>query len=343
MARSNREKLIDLIDRFAPELKAAFLEAIDDITSSADLGRIVRQIEAGNIEGALRAVNLDPAAFRPLDIAMARAYDAGGTFGASTMPAFRDGEGQRLVIRFDARNPRAEDWIATRSSELVTEIVQDQRTAIRAALTEGLKAGQNPRQVALDIVGRIDPKTGKRTGGVVGLTSQQEEFARNYRAELLSGDPARMRNALTRALRDKRFDGQVLKAIEAGAPLDRSTADTLVTRYRASLLRFRGEAIGRTEALTTLHAAQDEAYQQAVDKGAVDRSALTKIWRDSGDSRVRHTHRVMHGQKVRFDQSFESPSGARLKFPGDPAAPAAEIIHCRCYLEMKVDFLKGVR
>lgn len=342
MARpTNRARLTDLVDDWAPKLKKAFLDAIADITSSADLGRMVRSIEAGDVEDALRAAHLDPASFRPVDIAIAEAVAAGGGYAVNRMPLLRDTEGHRVVFRFDVRNPRAETYLQSRSSELVTEILSDQRTAIRAALRAGMEAGQNPRSVALDIVGRIDTKTGRRSGGVVGLTSMQEQFARNYRLELLSGDPAAMQNALKRELRDRRFDATVRQAIADGKPLSLNTVDKLVTRYRASLLRLRGETIGRTEALTSLHVGQNEAYQQAIESGAVQRSHVRKVWSATGDSRVRHTHRILDGQKVPLDGTFLSPSGARLRFPGDPNAPAAEIINCRCAVEYDIDFLAG--
>lgn len=342
MAKSNRAKLLELVDTLAPELRRAFLAAIADITSAADLGRLARAIQAGDIEDALRAVHLDPAAFRPIDIALAKAVEAGGMAAGEQLPLFRDEGGHRVVFRFNIRNPRAEMYLQTHSSELVTEIIEDQRTALRAALRAGMDEGQNPRNVALDIVGRIDPATGKRTGGIVGLTSVQEEYARNYRTELLSGDPASMRKALKRTLRDHRFDNTVAKAIEDGQPLDSATVDKLVGRYRASLLRLRGETIGRTEALSSIHVGQHEAYEQAIDSGTVKRDAVKKIWRATGDGRVRDTHTVLDGQKVGINDTFLSPSGARLRFPGDPNAPAGEIVQCRCAVDYDIDFLAGV-
>lgn len=342
MAKTTKAELLELVDRFSPEIRAAFLEAIGGIASSADLGRIVRALKAGDIDAALKAIDLDPSAFRPLDLALARAFEAGGIFGSQSFPTLRDGDGNRLIVRFDARNVHAEQILRTHSAALVSSIADDQRIAIRTALQEGMAAGQNSRDVALDIVGRVDA-SGARVGGIIGLTAQQEEFARAYRAELLSGSPTVMVKALKRSLRDKRFDRTVTRAISAGLPLDAATVDKLVIRYRSALLKFRGDMIGRSEALTAIHVGQNEAYEQAITKGTVKASAVRKIWRSAHDDRVRHTHAAMDGQKVGIREAFTSPAGAKIRFPGDPNAPPSEIVNCRCVTEMKVDFLAGLR
>lgn len=340
MAKSNRSKIVDIVSKFEPVLRKAFLTAIDDITSSADLKRIVAALQAGDINEALRAVNLDPAAFRPLDVALSQAYDGGGNHAAQQLSLFRDPDGARLVVRFDARNPRAESWLKDHSSSLIAEIVGDQQTAIRSALEEGMKAGINPRQVALDIVGRIDPRTGNRVGGVIGLTARQEQAVQNFRAALLSDDPLA---ALQYQLRDKRYDAQIRAAAADGEGLDAATVDTLVTRYRASALKLRGDSIGRTEAGQAVHVGQEEAFQQAIDAGKITAAAVTKTWSAIGDSRTRETHEILDGQKVKLEDVFISPSGARLRFPHDPTAPAAEVINCRCSVDYSVNHFAGLK
>lgn len=327
-----------LVEAWAPQIAKAFLEAIALIRDRAQVGQIATMLERGDINGALSAVGLDPAAFRSLDTALAQAFEAGGNATTTKIPASRTAVGHRLDILFNARNPEAEDWLRSHSASLVTEIVEDQRTMLRAALTAGMEKGRNPRDVALDIVGRINRTTRRREGGAIGLTTSQEEWVRNYEAELAAGDP----KALTRTLRDKRFDRTVARAIREGQQIPAEVLAKMVAAYRNRALRYRGEAIGRTEAMAALHKAQDESFRQAIAAGQVDARDVRKVWRSAGDGRVRDTHRMLNGETVGFTQSFASPSGARLRYPGDARAPAAEIIQCRCWCEYRIDFLANV-
>lgn len=336
MARVNR--LDQLIEQWGKPLQDAFLAGVYRLRSDVDIARIVERLERGDIEGAIRAVGLDPTRFRDLDDTIARAYAAGGRYAESKIPATRDPNGFRLDFLFDVRNPSAETWLRNRSSNLIRQITDDQRAMVRAALTQGMIDGRNPRDVALEIAGRLNRATGRREGGLIGLTTAQQERARNYARELATGDPA----ALKRALRNKRFDALILKAIKEGRGLTKDEALPVFRAYLNRSLMRRAETIARTEAMAALHASSIESMQQAIDAGQVDEAAVTKVWHATKDKRTRDTHRAMNKQTVGFRADFVSPSGARLAFPGDPLAPAEEVINCRCWMDLSIDFLAGV-
>lgn len=328
----------ELLTRYGREIADAFMAAIADLATAADLQRLIAAVQAGNLDAAIAALNFEAAAYGPVLEAIRGGYVASGTLATGYFPA-------RMVVRFDVRNPRAERWLQEESSQLVREIIEDQRVAVRQALAAGMERGENPRTTALSVVGRLDRATGKREGGILGLTSIQEQYARTARDELASGDPAQLRNYLTRARRDKRFDRTVKKAIEAGEPVPAETISRAIKQYRNRLLALRGEMIGRTESLTALRAAKHEAYLQAVDSGQIAEADVRRTWRDSSDLRVRHTHRVLDGDSVGLRQPFVSPSGARMMFPGDRGlgAPGSETINCRCDVDYRIDFLANVR
>lgn len=342
MARSPRTTVGDLLDKYGPLVKASFLDAIADLRDNIVLKVIVERLEKGDIQGAIEALHLDADAFAKLERAVSDAYNAGGDAAVGDLPKVTEPNGNRVVFRFGVRNLAGETDLRQHSAQMVTNIVEDQKIGIRAALTGGLHAGQNPRATALDVIGRVNRVTGRREGGIIGLTSAQEAYVASARAELASGDPAQLKSYLGRGRRDKRFDKVVARAAAQGKPLDAETVAKIAGRYSDRLLDLRGEALARTETMTALGKARDDAIRQQIAAGKVDAQDVTKIWRTAGDNRVRETHRALNGQSVAMEGVFHSPSGAALRFPGDPNAPASEIINCRCFMEYKVDFMAKV-
>lgn len=324
-----------LLQEFEPRMRKAFLDAVRNMRDRAHLDAIEQSLKAGDIEGAVEAVGLTGKALRPFDQAIAQAFEAGGD---QTVKRLKPKGG--LAIIFDVRNPAAESILRDYSGQRIREITADQRTVIRETLTAGLRAGVNPKQAALDLVGRVSRITGKREGGIIGLTSTQGKWVRRYGEEL--ADPDIMPNALTRKLRDKRYDPAVRKAMDAGLPVDPDKRVRMLTAYKNRALRLRAETIARTETMSAMNSAQEEAVKQAIADKEIPPGSVTYIWRSAHDARVRDTHMAMDGQRRSNGEKFVSPSGARLRFPGDPEAPADERIGCRCIRVVDVDFLAGV-
>ena len=162
----------------------------------------------------------------------------------------------------------------------------------------------------------------------------------------MSGDPAQLRNYLTRARRDARYDRLVMAAIRDGRPVSAADVDRITARYKDRLLALRGEVIARTETLAGLNAGKEAGIRQLVDSGKVQRSQVKKIWRATGDSRTRDSHMALNGVEVGLDDPFISPlTGAQMMYPHDTSrgAPASETIQCRCFYEVKIDFLAPFR
>lgn len=336
MARPSSQRLAyaELLEKYGRQVAEAFFKALDDLKKGVRLQQVVAAIENGDLEGALAALNIEPAAYNAMLDRIRDAHTAGGELTASA-----------IKVRFDGRNPRAEAWLKEHSSALVSRIVQDQRAAVRELLRAGLADGRNPRSTALDIVGRINRVTGRRTGGILGLSGPQASYLSSARNELASSDPALLRNYLERKRRDRRFDRSVTKAIRESKAVPKGVAANAATAYGRRLEQLRGETIARVETMTALQESKHEAYRQAIEAGRVDEAAVTKVWRSAGDPRVRDSHAALNGESVRFDQSFVSPTGAVLRFPMDTrmGAGLAEIANCRCDCEYRIDFLRNVR
>ncbi|HEY7885569.1 MAG TPA: phage minor head protein, partial [Cellvibrionaceae bacterium] len=197
-------------------------------------------------------------------------------------------------------------------------------------------AGRNPRTTALDLVGRIDPLNRQRTGGYIGMTSNQAQWVENARSELESLNP----NYLTRQLRDKRFDSAVRKAIESGEPLKADQIDRAITQMQSRTLKYRGDVIARTESINALRAGQHESFAQAINNGEVDVGDAKRTWDATGGPRTRDAHMAMEGQERDWGVPFDGPDGSQLLFPGDSSlgAPAAMTIQCRCRERTEIDY-----
>lgn len=330
---TTRKELDKISADYERKMLQTFTAIISDIRDQAFIAEIVRALETGNVDRVIFLLQLNETAWEPMEELIRETYRAGGIATVAQIGAIQTAEG---VIRssFSMRSPASERWLAEQSSRLVTEVVEPQKQAIRDYLGAGLARGDNPRTMALDIVGRINPATRKREGGIVGLTSQQAQWVANARDELKNLDP----NYLTRKLRDKRFDSSVKKAIADGKPLPVKLIDNAINRMQAITEKKRGNDIARTESITALRAGQFESINQAVDTGEVDRNDVVKEWDDSGnDGRTRDTHRRADGQVVPVDQPF-IVGGDRLMYPGDPRGSAKETINCRCSMRTRIDF-----
>ena len=335
---SARERFEQLVATWSSPIRAAFMEAIDDIRSNIVLRRIVECLERGDIAGAIRAMNLDEAAFRPLEDALRQTFTGGGVAAVEGMPALRDPDGHRLVIRFDVRNPAAETWLREHSATLVTNIVEDQRTVIRTALEEGLARGDNPTRTALDVIGRLNRATGRREGGVVGLTTAQGEYVARARQELLSGEPDQLRNYLSRGRRDKRFDRTITSALRDGKPIPKEMVDRIVGRYSDGLLKLRADTIALNETMEALSTSKDIAFRQRIENGDLQAQHVTKTWKHTPQEHPRVQHVEMQGQTVRLDESFRAPDGTAIPYPHAPGVPLRHKLGCKCFAEYKIDF-----
>lgn len=339
MARLTDKELIrQLFETHDKRVLDAFLDSVADIRDAVVIRELVRRIEAGDIEGALEALHLDPEAFARLELAIGEAYNGGGQGTVQNLPAIRDDSGNRVIFRWNVRNQEAEAWLRDHSAALVTRIVDDQRTAIRTALADGLEQGRNPRNTALDVVGRIDRGSNRRKGGIIGLTAPQERFVASARAELSSGDETALQHYLTRERRDRRFDRTIMKAIREGKPLPAEVVNRITGRYADRLLQLRGEMLAQHETFLSLQKGKHDAYAQQIAAGKIDVRDVTKTWKHTPQENPRMQHVKMNGQAVPFGEPFIAPDGTRIQYPHAPGIPASHALGCKCQTEYRIDF-----
>lgn len=342
--QAQRQVYADLLETYGRAVADAFFKAIDSIRAAASLQRVTAAIEAGDVEAALDELDFDPAAFNDMLDRMRDAQSACGQATAEALPR-RNPDGTALQVRYDGRAYGAEAWTRQHAADLVTRTTEDMRDAARASITDNLARGRNPKAAALDLIGRVNRVTGKREGGILGLSSAQERFVASARDELASSDPADLKYYLTRKRRDRRFDRSITKAIREGTAPPKEIAAKALTAYERRLLQLRGETIARVETMTALQKGKRQAFEQAIAAGKVNEADIRKSWRSAGDLRVRHTHVMLNGDSAAFNEPFRSASGALMQHPMDTSMGAGldEIAGCRCDCEYRIDFLANLR
>ncbi|KUN37682.1 hypothetical protein AQJ30_15470 [Streptomyces longwoodensis] len=124
---------------------------------------------------------------------------------------------------------------------------------------------------------------------------------------------------------------ELAAGLDAGEdiPALRARLREAFSREGAELGEMREERIARTEATRAWNAATLAAGQALT---APDRP-LVKQWVTRHDARVRHAHNDVDGALRLVDEAF-TVGGLPMRYPGDPLAPAALTVNCRCVLRL---------
>lgn len=395
------DELQDLIDQLEPALAAIFIAAIMLLRAEIDFDRLVNALRAKDVDAALDALRVERSVFSGYVVERQSAFAKAGTASAEVLTkkraqAFRrprapslrgpvvadvapagpsgpqrpappamsfDGpEPTNIVFRFDMTNPRADDKIRTEAASRVTGYVGEQIETARRVIADGFQRGEGPQTIATDIAGRINPISGKREGGIVGLSDPQVTYVESMRRRLLSGDPDEMMKVLGsfdkdgkwkegtgQTLRDRRYDRPIKKAIRDVAagkpnPLTPDKVAEMAAKYSDRLLARRAEDIARTETAQGVEMARAEATKQALDKAGLPDIAVTKTWVHQGGIRhARDGHLAMNGRTVDgIDMPFILPDGSVMLYPHDPAGGVKNNANCRCRGDQAIDWAYGL-
>jgi len=196
---------------------------------------------------------------------------------------------------------------------LIRQISDTTRTAVRQSVVEAVATGKPPAAIA------------RQFRSSIGITDSQQVWVSNYRRALESGD----KKALDYELRDKRYDASV----RAGK-LSQDKIDTLVQRYEEKLIVYRSKVIARTESLRAVEIAQFESVSQGMADGHID-PELEKGWVTTKDGRERPWHYDLSNKWIPFNQYFINSHG-QLLYPRDPNGAASNTIQCRCRLRYRL-------
>lgn len=167
-------------DRLEPAVRRTFLTAVDALEDAIDervLAQMVAALRAGNIDSVLRHIPFPAwrAVFENVVDSLREAVAVTGQAAATeTSRVFG------VTIDFAATDPRAVEWARRHAAELVVEIEDETRAAIRQLVVRSVEGEFDAPTLARQI---------KETG--IGLTRQQERFVHNFRERLIDqGRPA---------------------------------------------------------------------------------------------------------------------------------------------------------
>lgn len=317
-AGDHQDAVQALADKLEPAVRRAFLQAVAALRDEASIGDLADLIARGDIDGVYALLGLDPVRDLPFGEfrdALRATINQGAGLGASYIPVLVQPGRPALAVAFDALAPQTVQAVQNYEFNLIRQISDDTRAGIRQVVASGIQAGDNPRVTAREV---------ERT---IGLTDRQAQAVENYRVALEEGDTA----ALDRALRDRRFDASVARAIREGTKIDRKKIETMVQRYAARMLRHRAETIARTESLRATNLGNDLVWQQAVEQGVVNSQEVSRQWvvtRDERTCDICAPVPEMNPQGVALRQPFQTPKGP-VNLP--PAHP-----NCRCTVFVRV-------
>lgn len=320
MVNDTQDRIEGLFDRAEPRMARILRTGIETLKKELDLKLIERLISQGDIEGA---VDLVIRIGQQIGTLSTQTFI---TAGQDTTTFLQNAGLGRIA--FDQLGTRAVGIMRENQFNLVAQFTNEQRNAVRSVISEGIAEGLGPRQQA------------RNFRNAIGLTEKQTQAVQNYRRILgFAGNPDiplnEQKGFLERALRDKRSDSVILRAIQRNNPLSGTEVDRMTARYAQNYVRYRSEVIARTESLRAVHQGVEEAYNQAIDNGLFEADQIEQKWVTARDARVRDSHRKLNGEKRPFGGTWQGDFGT-LRYPGDPAAPPAETIQCRCVVVRRI-------
>lgn len=304
--------LHDIADGAADDVRAAFLKAIDEVRGTIEEDELKAALETGSVDAVIRALNLDQEIADRLRTDMVpeledAMIEAGRQAPAASMP-----KGAELRMRFDLANPNTTKFLQGYDMQLIRQISDDTRTAIRNIVQQAFQFGGHPYEQARQI------------RQLIGLTDDQVGTVQNFRRKLEEGDLS----AFDNELRDKRFDPTLRRALgEAGEGLDDDQIDTMVGRYAERMLAARAENIARTETINAAQAGQQLAWEQAADKGLLSRTKLRQGWLVTPDDRL-----CIYCAAIPLMNPAGVPLGGYFQTPLGPVKRPTVHPQCRCSL-----------
>lgn len=309
----NTDEIDKLVRSVENKLKRSFREMVRSIRDENSVGELAEKIARGDLGTLIEGVDV---AVDKFATEISTGYVKAGQKAARWL-----NERVPSSVKFNITSDDAIGWMQDAQESITRSLLAEQQEVARSVVASGRARGLSDRAIAEEVQRSI------------GLNREQLKHVESYRDALTNGNYA---NAINRQLADARSARSLRAAAQGKQALTPEKIDALVRRYTDNWIRLRSETIGLTQAQGAVHAGVEEMFVQAIEAGDVDEEQIVRVWITRNDARVRHSHKTMHGQRRSFAAPFKSGKGNLLQYPGDPSAPASEVVHCRCLLKFIV-------
>ncbi len=157
-------------DALAPGMVDTFVQAVRRVAGETALSELEAALARGDLAGAEAAVPWErlSAELAGVSVAIRQGFEQAAQASVRYLPPRL-----RLEIRFDLLNPRAVDWVKTHSGELIREVTEETRLAVRDVIRRAFEEGMHPYTSARHI------------RNMVGLTQRQALAVDNFRKRLM--------------------------------------------------------------------------------------------------------------------------------------------------------------
>lgn len=242
-------------------------------------------------------------------------------------------ESLRFKLRFDLVNPESTRFAREHAGELVAQVTDETKDAIKVLVEQAFTRGVPPAELAEQIK------------QIVGLTTRQAGFVETYRTAIgdLQTETIRSLDGTTITRKLTATDLQLMatksdeelyylaRGLQSDEPIARmfrqDVVDNLRTRlatgkeftdaelgkmantYRDRLVDERAYTIARTESLNAAVKGQQNLWSQGVEQGLIIPERMEQFWTTSKDSRVCEICAPMQGRTADIGEPFDTPIG----------------------------------
>lgn len=300
------------------QILTEFRKSVRNITDNVRFNALRDALYRGDYDAAVRAIDIDEAAFDGLRAMLVETYAEGGINEVSGMRF-------RPAVRWNGATPQAEEYARLARSHM-SDLAADMRAAVSWQIGDSVAFGRSANRTALDLVGRVGAN-GVRQGGIVGLNDQRTKWVSSLRRALENGEPVQ-RDLLTETER---------RMIDRGG-LSQEQIDKIVQAYSNRQLLSRGRAIAKTERGLAINSGAYAAWAQAAEKLGVPYTAIRKQWVHEG------VHKHERWDHVALSRMGAIPlpmpfnvGGYNAQYPHDPNLPTGEVVNCQCRVKFSLD------